>query len=806
MRRQINAALSIFIRNFINIVAIGAGFTAFFLVGLYYLSEASYDSWIENIGSIYRLDNIVSNAGAEKMHVPSVPGVALPILRQEIPEITKAARIFPAWIDFIDANKNIRFSTHFVDAEFLDIFDVRLIFGSRKHFTEEYNSILLSKDLSIKLFGVVNAVGQKVKTQSGEFLTVSGIMENWPLKSHLQIESLASIKSSALPNSENLLHDWGTSGGGAYVEVSIGADVREMEKNINNVLKKHAPKQYAMSPDGTSGDPMYSFIMTHLEDAHKITQRMPYRVIPQKQIMLFTLAVICVALFSVSLVNFMILNNTINLDAIFSIGIQKSLGAENGVLFFYLLLNSIPLAILVSLTTFIELWLVFPLYVEYVNMELTITQALAIAFSVCMALPVSIALFGALYLAWLFIGKSSSELLNIGRSKSRTKLRYSLIMGLQFSLAVLLVSLTLLMNAQVNYIKHGPKGYSTDSLHVVWGNSDSQSADTLVRISSLIGEDIGEADVAVTGFVPGDNRDSSMSVRRNSGAKAFNLDIVNFGANGFGIFNIQALAGRLFDRHRDDDVLYGTFDPISVVLNEKALTLLGFESYSSAVGTYIDQLYGGDGQWRKAKIIGVVENFKYKSLFDKVPPTVFVSDATRVDRIVYKNPNNDEARNRKIKNIWKKIVPTEVYDEELLDDYLRDLYRQVQTQTTLVTLMALLCLVLSLVGIYATVATDMFNSAKDIAIRFVLGASWKNIFMLLIQKNLRPIIVSCFVMFPVYIYFATVWLDKFAYYITFSFSYFIMGVVVCGSAFLLSTTPFIYGLVKFTPNRFLHDE
>ncbi|MBQ4851222.1 ABC transporter permease [Pseudoalteromonas sp. MMG012] len=791
------------IRNWLLILGISTGFSAFMLIGALYFTESNYDNWVDDKEYIYRVDNLVNHADRESIQSPSIPASALPVLLEQIDSIESGARLYSSFISYVNKDKIKTFSTHFADHEFLSLFDVPIIAGSIDNFGNQANAIIITKDLSARLFGSRNPIGQQILTDDREHLSVIAVMDNWPKQSHLDIDSIISIASPLLKNADLFLHHWGTSSSHTYIKSQFDKDT--IAKLLNSTLRIHAPPQYVKPGYSAGALPMYSFVLTPLSEAHLLTYDKPINSSSDKETMLTTLLILCLMIFLVSLMNFIVLNNSILLGEISALGIKMSFGATNYDLIFEVFLRSITLALSISILAFIATLGFFPIIHQYFSFNLDLSDLLTLTLFISLTLPVVIATLSAAIFASYFLRKKPITLINSGTSKASFSRSYSVIVFIQFSISIVLVSMSFLMNAQIGFLINNKQSFDSSETYVLWERRSPEHAHALFRISDLLAEHIGSEHVAVTGFVHGDNRDSSMSVRKDFNHNSLTMEVINFGTSGLNLFNVKLIAGSWFNQNKADDIEYNKTTPIAVILNESAAKLLGY-SAQNATGKYIDQLYAGNGSWRQAKVIGVVQDFNFKTMFDEIPPTVFVSDSTRVDRLVYINSGNNVDINKVLEGIWHDIYPNRVLDVETLYSYHLSLYQRVTLQTKIVTIIASLGLLLSLVGLFGVLAIYVFSSTKEYAIRIGLGASYRHLAQTIINDNIIPILLATIVSVPVTIYFSNYWLSKFTQKVDSSNVYILAGVTVCLTSFLISLTPFWRKLIKLIPSQHLKDD
>ncbi|MBA2329707.1 MAG: FtsX-like permease family protein, partial [Flavisolibacter sp.] len=239
-------------------------------------------------------------------------------------------------------------------------------------------------------------------------------------------------------------------------------------------------------------------------------------------------------------------------------------------------------------------------------------------------------------------------------------------------------------------------------------------------------------------------------------------------------YGINVVAGRNF---RDD---YG-FDTSSFILNEAAVQVLGLKSPEDAIGKQFQ--YGN----RRGTLIGVINDFHFESLHQRILPMVFFQSMFREgygNISVKVSGNNMPAALAYIEETWKKFVPDIPYDYTFLDDNYNRLYEAEQRQSTIFTSFAFIAILIACLGLFGLSAFAINQRVKEIGIRKVLGASVSTIVGLLSKDFLKLVLIAAIIAFPVGWFAMNKWLQDFAYRVDVQWWVFILaGVVATAVAF-----------------------
>ena len=200
------------------------------------------------------------------------------------------------------------------------------------------------------------------------------------------------------------------------------------------------------------------------------------------------------------------------------------------------------------------------------------------------------------------------------------------------------------------------------------------------------------------------------------------------------------------------------------ILNEAAVEKLGWEE---AVGKDLQlTVYTDQGEVRRGKVIGVVENFHYQSLYTKVEPLViyvnkhpYYSDFLSVKF----KPGNVQQSVELLQEKWQIFNPEKPVEYYFLDQELDKLYTNEIKRSRIFSAFALLSIFISCLGLFGLSAFSVQQKTKEIGIRKVLGASVLSIFKLLSKEYLLLVFIANIIAWPLIWYFADIWLMSFAY-------------------------------------------
>jgi putative ABC transport system permease protein len=225
-----------------------------------------------------------------------------------------------------------------------------------------------------------------------------------------------------------------------------------------------------------------------------------------------------------------------------------------------------------------------------------------------------------------------------------------------------------------------------------------------------------------------------------------------------------------------------------MVINEAAAKFLGYHSPKEAVGKRFKQ-WGREGQ-----IIGVIQNFHFKSLQESIEPLSMRIEPTRSHLMsVQIQADNLPATIASIENRWKSIIKDKPFSFYFLDEFFDRQYKNEVRFGKLFLYFAILAIFISCLGLLGLASYSTIQRTKEIGIRKVMGASASSIVNLLSKDFLKLVFVSFFIAAPLAGYFMHGWLKDFAYRINISWWMFILA---GGIAFLIAVITICFQSIK----------
>lgn len=758
--------------SFINIAGLTLGLTTAMLIGLFVWDEKQYDQFLPEGEQVYRIYNETTNNEGSRLVAP-VPPMFASTLQQDFPQVEKTARVMmqPQYKRLFEAG-NIKLyeeSGFYVDSTFFDIFPLTFRYGSPKGALDDPSSIVLSEEMAYRFFGNENPVGKSMLIEKQPFL-VKGVFQKNP-KFHLQFNFLVPMAAAGIPAER--MQSWGWQQFYNYLKVKKGTDVQKLEAQFNKTV---AQKTQTLNQEDRMS---YKVYFQPLQDIHLYSADFKYDMAVRGNITYVrALTIIAVFILLIACFNFINLATAKSLQRAKEVGVRKSIGANRKQLmiqftgetilltFISMILSVVLTALLLPmLNQFTDKQIVFPLFTN--PMVLLLLLLLTIAVGVLAGFYPALVLSGFQPVKVLK-GNTVSEVLP-GRIPW---LRHGLVVT-QFTLSVLLIISALVVYRQVNYLHNKDLGFSKEQIMFF-----PMRGDTLFRQYESFKNELlqspGISSVSIGYGFPGDAvAGDQIIVPRAGEQKKYAATLLMVDHDYIKTLGLQLAAGRGFSRQIKTD------KDEAFIINETAVKELGFGSPEKALGQRLVwpmwNAQNGDSL-KSGMIIGVVKDFHYKSLYDKMETAVLqiYPDAYWKVAVKIKTAAIDQSILH-VKQVWDRFTPDYPLEYNFLDESFGKMYKAEDKLRSLLWAFTSIAIFIGCLGLFGLAAFAAERRKKEVGIRKVLGASVQGVVFLLSKDFVKLVLIALVIASPVAWYFMHQWLQDFAYRVDMGWWVFILA-------------------------------
>jgi putative ABC transport system permease protein len=255
----------------------------------------------------------------------------------------------------------------------------------------------------------------------------------------------------------------------------------------------------------------------------------------------------------------------------------------------------------------------------------------------------------------------------------------------------------------------------------------------------------------------------------------------------FDVYDIAFKMGRGFDESM------GTDEELAVVVNETLVKTYGWED--QPLGKMIHWGFELDGSGgRKMKVIGVIEDYNFKSLHNKIQPQMmFPADFNKYHLSVRINEENKRETIDFIEGKWNDFGANRPFDYRFLAETWDEMYTSEKNLGIVFRVATFLTIFIALLGLIGLSSFIAEQRTKEIGIRKILGASMEKILRLLYKDFAILIIIAFVLAVPVTWYVISLWLQNFAFHIDIGILAFVLGGILSLAVGMLSIS---YHIVK----------
>ena len=731
----------------INIAGLSVGMTAAVLIFVWVQNEMSFDNYHNDANNIYRL---TTNIKSEGWVWETTPLLLADAIKKDIPEVEKVARL-NSGLPVFNINNNLSYEKNcaYIDNDWFNIFHYDFIEGSAAAFAKDPNSIILTQSEAKKYFGNRRIVGTVIHADSLN-LVVKGVIKDAPANSAFQYTAFIPL-SNLLLNADIRANDeqWGNANYITFIKAKPGANTTLLTKKLTSIFQKNA------------SDSETTISITNLKDMHFETDLQSSFFVSGNKNSVYIFSVLGILLLLIACINYVNLTTAKASLRAKEVSVRKIVGASRLHLFYQFLAEALLVSCFALIITLVLVHISLPAFNSITGKRFVLPVTSADLWKVIGITLLSAFVLNSIYPA---LALSSFKPLNVFRGFTVLKLKDIYLrkglVTIQFAISVILIAGTIIIYRQMQFIQQTNPGYDKSQVLVTYipPNINSGKKDELVneiklellRNSSIQNVSMANQTVVNIGSY------STGSADWNGRDTSFNPKVAQLATDAslLSTMQLQMKAGRWFEESNEADKK-------NVVLNEDAVKELNIPK------PYIGQRFTWKGN--TGQIIGIVKDFKYKSMHDKTGPLVAFQNpnwySTFIIRIA---PNTASQSINVIQNTWKKIFPGSPVEYNFLDETFNELYKDDQQTSFLILVFAIVAVAISCLGLFGLAAFTAEQRSKEIGIRKVLGASVAGITQLLTKDFLKLVIISIIIATPVAWFALNKWLQAFAYRINIS--------------------------------------
>ena len=742
----------------INILGLSFGIASVILIILFIKDEMSYDRFHEDAAHIYRIDWYSQDPQTR------VPHPMAQALVRDFPEVRSAVSLSPLWgpgltrqtFSVANPEKDIRYDETgvlSVDSTFFDVFSFEVIRGDGQAALRKPNMALLTESAAVKYFGNDDPVGKMLTINGGQVaLEVGAVLKDVPANSHFHFDVLISYVTTKLysnPNSQ--FYSWADFGHFNYVRLIPEADSEQLQEKLipwaagylnwdSDVLERIATQNMYFQLTPITDIHLHSRIRWELEQNGNIEY-----VYIMSAAALFILIIACV--------NFMNLTTARSMDRAREIGIRKSLGAFRSQVSLQFLSESLLVSLIAMIIAGFLIEITRPMFNNITGKSLQLNYlGEPWILALLLGVGVTVGILSGLYPS-IYMSRIKPALILKGSYGSQPKgriLRKSLVVT-QFIISVILISGSLVIFTQLQYLKNMDLGFKKEEVIVVPFKNQLLPAQ-FESIRTEMKKIPGVVDISAASNIPGRAYNQNpvylpedIQTSINSKEMIVHYDI-------FSTLGIELAQGRLFSRENPADL------DNSLVVNEALVRQLNIEEPIGAEITW-----DRDGPLFEGTIIGVVSDFNYQSLHQPIRPLLFKLEPLYNHMVIRVATEDFQNVISGISQTWKKFEQNFGFEYTFLDEDLNLQYKTEDRMGMVFGGFSFIAIILASVGLFGLASLNFAHRTREIGVRKVMGASLTRILFLLLVDFTKLILAAVIIGIPLAWLIMNNWLANFTF-------------------------------------------
>lgn len=765
------------LNSILNAAGLSLGIAVSMLIAFHVKGELSYDKNFPKADRIFRItQESVGDVGSRIWAATSFP-LALRI-KNEIPGIEQTARFYYTYTRILsytppggEPRKFEETGGYHADPSVITMFNLRFIKGNPQNALHPPNSIVLTASMAKKYFLHEEPLGKNIIDDSfGASYLVTGVIEDLPHTTHLKFDYLLSMSTfynrMIRAGNQRLLNSVWWNALYTYVLIHNNRTREDIEAKLPDFTAKYFAHR------GTREEVLARTTL-HLQPIKEIHlySNCEKEMGPNSRIeYIYIFSIIALFILLLAGVNFINISTAQAFKRIKEVGVRKVVGGRRYQLVIQFLGESILLTAVSAVVAVMLIQIFLPLYNSFSGNKIHLSQLLSPDFLLFFVLiTVLIGTTAGLYPALFISGfKPANTLKALITPKSAVSNIKKGLVIFQFVISIFMIFSSIVIYMQMEFFRTRDLGFDKERLVAIklYGNLYQQA---VKNASALKSELLGYSAIsgaAKIGKIPGERFSASDFIFKGLPGESarHNMRHLSVDEEFFETFKIKFLKGRGFSGLSPGATAF--------ILNETAVELLNIDN---PLGVSVFSGISG----KNGSILGVVRNFNYASLHNKIEPLIieFLPGAAR-HLIVRMNNRNIHETLEFVKTKVNEMAPGHLFIYTFIEDHFNRLYASEARMGKIFNIFSLLAIFISCLGLFGLSAHSAEQRIKEIGVRKVLGASSSNIVLLLSREFVIWVIAASIFALPLAWFAMNKWLQNFAYRVNIGIPiFFISGIL-----------------------------
>ena len=725
----------------INIFGLAIGLTVGIMILLWVEDELSYDSFHKNHKNIYRI--VHESFSADKsMYFSSCPAPLGRSMKERFPEIKEMFRYRSfgagkaAYMDEVFMIKNL----FYADKEILSILSFDFVYGNFENAMDEASGVIISLSTSKRLFGETNPIGNIIKVDDTDSFKITGVFNDFPLNSSLHFDLI--VPFTYLDKVGFSTEDWGSYSWQTFFLLDGSLNINSFKDKIKNFM------------DEFVDDEKYILKLQSLDDMH--FYNMDGSAGRIKYIRIFIIIGIVIIL--LACINFMNLSTLRAIKRTREIGLRKAIGAGKKELVKLVMSETFTMVFIALIISMSLVELVRPFFNEITGKGISLAYLNGTFIIILIIIAIITTTLSGFYPAFVLSSLNPINALKGIKDSGKGKARIRIILVIiQFTITIILISGSVTVFRQLKYMNERDLGMAKENIIYVEMDEKLKGQFEAFRNELMANPNIES--ITKTYQMPSYNK-LSTNIGWDGQEEGYNL-VMNASVadhDYIKTFGLKIIEGR-------DFIKGSPADSSGIIINEEAVKQMKLKN---PVGT--DIFLWGDG-----KIIGVVKDYNFMPLTEKIQPIALKIRKDGLYRYAVIRINKNELQNMLnfIESKFASYSSNQPFDYHFMNEDFDQMYRFETRLSKILKYFTLLAICIALLGLYGLSAFISEQKTKEVGIRKTLGASVWALLLTFILDFCKWVILSAIIAIPISWYILQNWLESYAYRINLSADVFI---------------------------------
>ncbi len=745
--------------SFINITGLVIGMACCLMLFVYVLDELSYDTFHKDYQQIYRVA-LHGRIGGQEIRTSNTCIPLLPAMQAEVPGVNEVLRMKYATIGagYAMRNEEKVFTEEKIliaDSNFFTFFSFPLIQGDAASVLDEPNSIVLTETLAKKYFGTTDALGKTlVVGNDKKAVKVTGIAADAPSNSHFHYNAVISFSTVE----KDYYAGWGGNSWQSYLRVTPGTSIDDINAKVDELVSKNMGKELEEGlgisfEEFKKQGGIYSYYLYPMADTH-LRVDLPDGLEPNSSLTnVYIFSGVGLFILVIACINFMNLSTARSAGRAKEVGLRKTLGSARSQMIGQFLAESFIYSGVAIIGAVALSYGILPYFNMLAGKQMTLGVLASPQFlGAAVALLILVGLLAGSYPAFYMTSFSAVEVLK-GKIRAGVKskgIRSSLVV-FQFAVSTFLIIATVIVFQQLDYMQAKNLGMDKQNVISITGarRLGTNAGAFKTQVMNIPGVKVASY---TTNSFPGINntnlfREKNKEVDHLCGSYSADWDHL-------GALKLEIKEGRYFSREN-------AADSLSALVNESAIREFGFtdDPMSHELTDF------SSDKPVNVRIIGVIKDFNFESVKDKIRPLIVrLSETGRELTVRYEGDPRPVVA--ELEKQWKQMAPGEPFEFSFLDQEYDNLFRAEVRLRDIFTVFSLLAIVIASLGLFALAAFTTEQRTKEIGVRKAMGASVLSLTFLLSKEFTRLVLIAIIPAIAGGWYVSNWWLSSFSYRIT----------------------------------------